>query len=439
MERMNAALPESWTWRSWVNAANEQECGFPLQNLPFCAFEQGSSTHLGLGIGDQVLDLQACVAAGVLDGLVEPVQSACKSAVLNGLMGLGPEAVGSLRQALMQALRHDAQAATVEKLTPMLLPMRDVRFRLPVAVGNYTDFYASIHHAANVGRLFRPDQPLLPNYKHVPIGYHGRASSIVVSGTPIVRPRGQIMLPSAAAPVFEATRQLDYELELGAYIATGNPLGRPVGIDQADDRIFGVTLVNDWSARDIQAWEYQPLGPFLGKSFATTVSPWVVSREALEPFRVPIAPRPAGDPEPLLYLRSGHAAREAMDVEMESFLSTAAMREQSMAPVRLSASNVRELYWSFAQMIAHHTSNGCNLCPGDLIASGTVSGLAEGAEGCLLELTRRATAPVHLPTGETRGFLEDGDEVILRGACQREGLPPISLGECRGIVVPAAS
>lgn len=436
---MNAAAPDpSWTWKSWIGSANDPESGFPLQNLPLCAFEsQDGSSHLGVGIGDLVLDLHACSRSGQFDSLPENVRTACLGDVLNSLMEQGPGAAESLRRLVMRLLKDDSEPEIVSRLSACLLPMQSTSFRIPVRIGDYTDFYASIHHATNVGRLFRPDQPLLPNYKFVPIGYHGRASSIVISGTPVTRPRGQINKPSATAPVFEATQQLDYELEVGAYIGVGNHLGEPIDIANARQHIFGVTLVNDWSARDIQAWEYQPLGPFLGKSFATSVSPWVVTSAALVPFRTPLSPRASDDPEPLPYLRSPSRDYDGIDVQLEVRLSTAAMRRHSIAPVKLSASNLRDLYWSFTQMVAHHTSNGCNLRAGDLLASGTVSGPADGMSGCLLEMTRRGTVPIALPTGETRRFLEDGDEVTLMGTCRREGYPVIKLGECRGVVNPA--
>jgi fumarylacetoacetase len=315
---------------------------------------------------------------------------------------------------------------------PELIPIHEVAMQLPAEIGDYTDFYASVHHATHVGSLFRPDNPLLPNYKWVPIGYHGRASSIVPSGTPVRRPDGQAKDAEADAPHFSPTRSLDYELELGFFIGPGNALGEPVPIDSAEDQIFGICLVNDWSARDIQAWEYQPLGPFLGKSFATSISPWVVTMEALEPYRVAPAPRGTGDPEPLPYLRSEHSV--ALDVTLEVELTSARMRAGGIAPMRLSRCNARDLFWTPAQLIAHHTSNGCNLRPGDLLASGTVSSLSSDGLGCLLEITRRGSEPLVLPTGEARRFLEDDDEVTLRGWCEREGVPGISLGECTGRV-----
>jgi fumarylacetoacetase len=435
---MQAALDESWSWTSWVSSANDRGCDFPLQNLPYCAFESADGEpHLGVGIGSYILDLHECVRAGLLKALPEETCKACSEPSLNGLMRCGREAASHLRRSLMLLLKSDANPTQVEAVRANFRPIAGTSFRKPVVVGNYTDFYASIHHATNVGRLFRPDQPLLPNYKFVPIGYHGRASSIVVSDTPVVRPWGQTKLPSEATPGFRPSGQMDYELEVGAYIGMGNRLGRPIGIADAERHLFGITLVNDWSARDVQAWENQPLGPFLGKSFATTVSPWVVSLDALEPFRVALAPRDEGEPDPLPYLESPAAAMPAIDLKLAVHLSTRAMREKSLPPVRLSSVNFRDMYWSFAQMITHHTSNGCNLLAGDLIASGTVSGSEKGTQGSLLEMTRRGTVPLQLPDGEVRGFLEDGDEILLSGFCERAGLPRIGLGECRGRIAPA--
>jgi fumarylacetoacetase len=310
--------------------------------------------------------------------------------------------------------------------------------RLPANIGDYTDFYASIYHATNIGKMFRPDQPLMPNYKWIPIGYHGRASSIVGSGTSIRRPVGQTKDDNAEAPTFGPSKVLDYELEVGFFVGQGNEQGQPIKITEAEDHIFGLCLVNDWSARDIQRWEYQPLGPFLSKSFATTISPWIVTMEALAPFRAPAFKRPAGDPEPLPYLDSPeNRERGGFDIKLEVFISTEQMREKGVAPHRLSSSNTRDLYWTFAQMLTHHTSNGCNMQPGDLIASGTVSGATKESLGCLIELTGRGAEPIILPTGETRRFLQDGDEVIFRGYCEREGFRRIGFGECRGIVAPA--
>jgi fumarylacetoacetase len=354
-------------------------------------------------------------------------------------MRCGPAKWSSLRQALISLLRNDASQKTRKRIEPLVTPAANARFVKPVEVGDYTDFYASIHHATNVGKLFRPDQPLLPNYKWIPIGYHGRASSLVISGTDIRRPSGQIKTPEANAPSFAPTSQLDYELEVAAYIGAGNPLGEPIPIASADQHIFGYSLLNDWSARDIQSWEYQPLGPFLGKSFATSISPFVVPMEALQPYRVAPEPRAPNDPEPLPYLASKapEAPSTLFDLTVEVFLTTARMREASQAPHRLSSGNLRDLYWTFPQMIAHHTSNGCNLIEGDLLASGTISGPNPGSQGSLLEITQGGANPIQLPNGEQRTFLLNGDEIILRGDCEKPGYPRISFGECSGAIVPA--
>ena len=421
-----------------------------MQSLPLCSFippdSADGAAHLGVGIGEFVLDLHSLSSRGYFSQLGPDVEAALLAPQLNALMRCGYGAWGPPRLALSMHLHKGKDSWGRSELEPHILPQRDVRFCKPFAVGNYTDFYASMHHAENVGRLFRPDQPLLPNYKWIPIGYHGRASSLVISGTEIRRPTGQFRLPGQDAPVFGPAAQLDYELEVGAYIGVGNPLGEPIPIDgiatnvwSAENHIFGLSLLNDWSARDIQSWEYQPLGPFLGKSFATSVSPWVVTMDALDPYRVPLHPRAADDPKPLSYLAepAWMERKSGFDIKLEVLLSTAQMRASSQAPVRLSSSNLHDLYWSFGQMIAHHTSNGCNLVEGDLIASGTVSGSEETSRGCLLEITRRGASPIRLPNGETRAFLEDGDEIILNGFCEREGFPRISLGECRGTVLHA--
>jgi fumarylacetoacetase len=430
-------MDESWNRKSWVASANA-EGGFPLQNLPFCAFQvRGGGQHLGIGIGDSILDLARLAQSEAVSGVPVDVREACMEPTLNRLMACGREKARKLRGALMRMLGEDAPESTVEMLKQLLQPMSAADFCLPVAIGDYTDFYASIHHATNVGKLFRPDQPLMPNYKFVPIGYHGRASSIVISGTGVKRPNGQTKAASADAPTFGPSRQMDYELELGAYIGIGNLLGSPVEIDDAEQHIFGVSLVNDWSARDVQAWEYQPLGPFLGKSFSTSVSPWVVTMEALAPYRAPLAARAEGDPQPLPYLAPRNSGEQGIDVQLQVYLTTHKMREASLDAVLLSEVSAKEFYWSFAQMVAHHTSNGCNLRTGDLLASGTISGPLPGSQASLLEIARRGAEPLKLPSGEERSFLEDGDEVTFRGFCERGDLPRISLGECKGMIIPA--
>jgi len=428
---------------SWVGTANEPNNGFPLQSLPYCAFvpdfAPDATPHLGIGIGAFILDLHSLQANNLLTDLPADLQKACTAPQLNALMRCGADAWYALRQRLTELLQIIEPRNTDRQrlVASLMLPMTRAQFHKPVATANYTDFYASIHHASNVGELFRPDQPLLPNYKWIPIGYHGRASSLVISGTPIRRPHGQIKLPTEPTPVYQPTAQLDYELEVAAYVGIGNPLGTNIPIDYADLYLFGFSLLNDWSARDIQSWEYQPLGPFLGKSFATSISPWVVPMEALHPYRTALTPRAATDPAPLPYLTEPAGARTSFNITLEVFLSTALMREQNLPPVPLSTSNLSDVYWSFAQMVTHHTSNGCNLIEGDILATGTVSGPTPGSQGCLLEITQRGARPITLPNGETRTFLKDGDEIILRGTCQREGLPTITLGECRSTILPA--
>jgi fumarylacetoacetase len=428
-----------WSRSSWVESANEAGCGFPLQSLPYCIFAGADGrARPGVGIGAFVLDLRSCKGAGLLEGLPASIVAACEAKTLNDLIAAGPLTHAELRHRLMGLLDQDADGATREAVGIALVPRTEAILHKPVEPANYTDFYASIHHATRVGRLFRPDNPLLPNYLYVPIGYHGRASSIVVSGTAIRRPSGQTKPDSGGVPAFGPTGFLDYEVEVGMYIAAGNPLGEPVPIRNAGAHIFGLSLLNDWSARDMQVWESQPLGPFLAKSFATSVSPWVVPMDALGPFRVPAQLRPSDDPDPLDYLFDAtDQYTGAIDLTLEAWLLTSRMRAAGQPPHRLSQANMRELWWTPAQLIAHHTSNGCNLLPGDLLATGTVSGREDESAGCLLELTVGGKQPIELPNGELRSYLEDGDEVVLRGFCRREGFPDVSLGECRGLVVPA--
>jgi fumarylacetoacetase len=409
----------------WVASAEAPDTDFPISNLPFGVLADG---RVVVAIGDRVLDLKAAHALGLI---ADPVDS------LLELMSKGAKTWRALRSALTALLSADTNEGNRARSAAdkLLSPMAGAELVLP-PVGDYTDFYASVHHATNVGRLFRPDNPLLPNYKHVPIGYHGRASSLITSGTPIRRPRGQSKLPDAESPVFGPTRSLDYEAEIGFYVGPGNALGAPIPISEAEDHIFGFCLVNDWSARDIQSWEYQPLGPFLGKSFATTLSPWIVPLDALAPFRVPPSPRPADDPQPLPYLDL-ESRSQSIDLVIEVYLTTERMRASGAPPFRLSRSNFRDLYWTSAQLLTHHASNGCNLRPCDLLASGTISGPTPDSLGCLLEITRRGAAPLSLPTGETRSFLADGDEVTMRAFCERPGHRRIGFGDCRGIVLPA--
>jgi fumarylacetoacetase len=423
---------------SWVSSANAPAGDFPIQNLPFCAFRRARSAEYfrgGVAIGDQVLDLGALHDLGLFDGLAAQALGACTQPDLNSFMGLGGQASAALRAALSAALRTDC--ALAEQLRPRLIPQNAVEYRVAADVGDYTDFYASIHHATAVGRLFRPDNPLLPNYKWLPIAYHGRASSIRVSGYDFARPMGQVLPPGAARPELAPTRRLDYELEVGVFVGHGNELGRSVPLAQAEAHVFGLCLLNDWSARDIQAWESQPLGPFLAKNFATTVSPWVVTLEALAPFRVPWS-RPAGEPPPLAYLDDGALrAAGAIDIQLEAWLDTARMRAANLGPQRLSHASFRDSWWTVAQMLAHHTVNGCNLNAGDLFGSGTQSGPQPAQAGSLLELSGGGRQPLALAGGETRTFLEDGDRVTLRGWCERQGYARIGFGEAVGTVLPA--
>jgi fumarylacetoacetase len=404
--------------RSWVDSANDATTDFPIQNLPFGVFRHAAhESRVGVAIGDRILDLRAC---GLFDG-----------ERLDALMAQGREAARSIRQHASALLRHGAAPRS-----DLLVSMRDVEMVLPCTIGDYTDFYASIHHATNVGSMFRPDNPLLPNYKWVPIGYHGRASSIVVSGAEVRRPRGQTR-DGDAVPTFGPSKRLDYELEVGVFIGRGNALGEPIALDSAESHVFGLCLVNDWSARDVQTWEYQPLGPFLAKNFATTISPWIVTLDALEPYRAPAFTRAGGDPAPLPYLHSSNDTNAGgIAITLEVSIASAHMRERKLPPMRVSQGSFTDMYWTIAQLVTHHASNGCNLRPGDLLASGTVSGATKESRGCLLERTWRGTEPLELPTGEKRAFLADGDEIILRGWCAGEGRPRIGFGECRGTVSP---
>jgi fumarylacetoacetase len=406
--------------RSWVESANAPGSDFPIQNLPFGVFRRKGSKEAprgGVAIGDQILDL---AALGVRTG-----------PTLNGLAAGGRAALRKLRRELSRLLGSNSPAR--KRLQKYLLPMQRAELFLPVTIGDYSDFYTGIHHATNVGRILRPDNPLLPNYKWVPIGYHGRASSVVVSGTPVRRPMGQLKPPDAP-PAFAPTKRLDYEAELGFLIGRGSRLGQPVRIAAALEHVFGVVLLNDWSARDIQAWEYQPLGPFLAKSFATTVSPWVMTLDALEPYRCPAFARAADDPKPLPYLADERDQREGgYDIEVEMSLRTM----KTKLPQRLSRASFRDSYWTLAQIVAHQSSNGCNLQPGDLLGSGTLSGTRPDALGSLIELTHGGKDALELAGGESRTFLEDGDEVIQRGRCAKAGYATIGFGEAAGRVLAA--
>ncbi|AKQ54084.1 fumarylacetoacetase [Bordetella hinzii] len=424
--------------KSWVASANDGQTDFPIQNLPFASFRRRGSQETfrpGVAIGQAIVDLGALRAARPFDGDAALALEACADTHLNALMALGPKAWSALRLALSRALREGAaQRALIE---PLLLPQAEAEFTTPARIGDYTDFYISLHHATAVGKQFRPDNPLLPNYKWVPIGYHGRASSIGVEQR-FARPVGQ-QRPAAEgeAPQFGPCKRLDYELELSIFVGQGNAQGDRIALASAEQHVFGLGILNDWSARDIQAWEYQPLGPFLAKNFASTISPWIVTLEALEPFRTQWK-RPEGDPQPLPYLTSEtNRAEGAFDVQMEVLITTEASRARQAQPARLSRSNFRDAYWNVAQLIAHHTVNGCNLQAGDMLGTGTLSGPSASEAGSLLELSQGGKTPVELPWGETRAFLEDGDQIIIRAECIKPGYPRIGFGQCVGTVAPA--
>ncbi|RYY95412.1 MAG: fumarylacetoacetase [Comamonadaceae bacterium] len=427
--------------RSWLASAQAPGCDFPIQNLPFGVFRRSGSAEAfrgGVALGDQVIDLAAAEQAGAFDGLAGSALQAAAQPTLNALMALGPEAWQALRLALFDALVDGAAGRVADALRAALVPQAEAEMGLPTRIGDYTDFYTSLHHALNVGRVLKPDDPLTPNFRWLPIAYHGRASSVVPSGTAFHRPMGQAMPPGAAAPQYGPCQRLDYELEMGFYVGPGNAQGRPVPLGQAESHIFGMCLLNDWSARDHQFWEMAPLGPFLGKNFCTSVSPWVVTMQALAPYRVPFE-RPADEPQPLAYLDSpANRAQGSIDVQLDVHLQTARHRAAGHAGDRLSATNFRHQYWTPAQMLAQHTVGGCNLQPGDLLGTGTISGPTAGEAGAIVELSRGGTQAIPLPaTGEKRTFLEDGDTVILRGWCERPGQARIGFGECRGQVLPA--
>ncbi|HVZ93817.1 MAG TPA: fumarylacetoacetase [Phycisphaerales bacterium] len=436
--------------KSWVESANDPATDFPIQNLPLGAFvmehDGHRHAHLAVAIGDQVLDITSLAEAGYFQNDPdEEVRAIGRLPAWNAAMSV-PGFIEKMRRRLQSFLRADGSGGqSARRLrSKVLRPIAETPLIRPAMNFNYTDFYASIHHATNVGTMFRPDNALLPNYKWVPIGYHGRASSIIPSGVEIRRPSGQTKADDAAAPVFGPCKMLDYELEVGVLVGASNRMGEPVSMGRADHHIAGLCLVNDWSARDMQKWEYQPLGPFLAKNFATTVSPWIVTREALAPFRCAAYKRPDGDPQPLEYLRDENNEQwGGFDITLEVHLISKSMREQNLPPLRVSRGSFRDMYWTFAQMIVHHTSNGCNLQPGDLLASGTVSGTSPDSRGCLLERTWEGTGkprkPIELPTGEKRTFLEDGDEVVMTDWCEggAGGHRRIGFGECRGTIASA--
>ena len=428
---------------SWVESAQTPGSDFPIQNLPFGIFKRAGraeTARVGAAIGDHIVDISACVDEGLITGAAAVPAERCRAPTLNDLMELGGDAASSLRRVLSDLLRVGSPAYRNDPgiSRRVLVPMYEAEMRLPAHIGDYSDFYASIDHARNVGSMLRPDNPLLPNYRYVPVGYHGRASSIVPSGTHVRRPTGQIREDPDEPPTFVPTKRLDYEMELGIFIGPGNAQGSAIPILNADRHVFGVCLLNDWSARDVQAWEYQPLGPFLAKSFATTISPWVITLEALEPYRAPAYVRPDGDPAPLPHLLwESDQRRGGFDITLEVYVRTTAMRQRRQDPALVSRGHFTTMYWTVAQLVAHHASNGCNLRAGDLLGSGTVSGPEKESRGSLIERTWRGREPLRLPTGEMRTFLEDGDEVIMHGYCERSGFARIGFGECSGMIIPA--
>ena len=423
---------------SWVASANGGMTDFPIQNLPFSSFRKRGSNDAyrgGVAIGDQILDLAAAAKSGKFEGEAQNALEACSKDKLNDFMAMGIQTWSSLRLALSRALR--AGASEEAGLTKCLVAMSDAKFTTPCIIPDYTDFYASLHHATNIGALFRPDNPLLPNYKWIPIGYHGRSSSIGVSGQSFPRPVGQTKAPDADMPSLGPCKRLDFELEMGIFVGTGNKLGERVSIDEANDHIFGMCLFNDWSARDIQGWEYQPLGPFLAKNFASTISPWIVTNEALVPYRIEFT-RDENDPQPMDYLTSDINSKSGgLNIDLEVLLQTNVMLEQGMEAVSLATSNMKYSYWTVAQMMAHHTVGGCNMQPGDMFATGTMSGPGASEACALIELTAGGKNPITLPNGETRTFLEDGDTVIITGHCIKEGAARIGFGSTIGTVLPA--
>ena len=422
----------------WVESANQANTDFPIQNLPFAVFRRQNSQENfrgGVAIGDQIVDLAAVHSQGLFSDLAGAALAAGAQPTLNTLMGMGAPAWSALRLALSKALRADAVQA--HQLGAYLIPQHEVEYSVPAQIGDYTDFYTSIYHATNIGKLFRPDNPLMPNYQWVPIGYHGRSSSIVITGTNFPRPQGQTKAPDVQEPSFGPSQRMDYELEIGIFIGPGNTLGQPVRMENAERHVFGLCLLNDWSARDIQAWEYQPLGPFLSKNFASTISPWIVTLEALAPYRQAWT-RPDGHPQPLPYLESQqNRAGGAIDMQLEVLLESALMRKDRQAPTRLSLGNFNHSYWTMAQMVAHHTINGCNLNPGDFFGSGTMSGPSPDSAGALIELTQGGKQPITLDNGETRTFLQDDDTIIMRAWCDQPSAKRIGFGELRSTVLPA--
>ena len=429
--------------QAWLASANAAGTDFPLQNLPYGVVRRrgsGEAFRGAVAIGDQALDLAALHGHGALQGEAGDALALAAQPTLNAFMAAGPRTWRALRHALFEVLQRDAPEGVQQAVRSCLIPLAEVEHALPTRIGDYTDFYTSIHHAINVGKLLFPDNPLTPNFQWLPIAYHGRASSVVVSGTDFHRPHGQAMPPGAAAPVYTPCTRLDYELEMGFFIGPGNAMGRPVKLDEAEQHIFGMCLLNDWSARDHQFWEMAPLGPFLGKNFCTSISPWIVTLDALAPYRVPFE-RPAGDPQPLAYLQGeGNRAAGGVDVQLSVSIESAAHRAQRLAPAEVSRTSFRHQYWTIAQMLAQHTVGGCNLQPGDLCGTGTISGPTAAEAGAIVELSAGGTQPITLSgTGEQRSFLQDGDAVVLRGWCEKPGAARIGFGDCRGTVLPAVA
>ncbi|MGJ7612870.1 MULTISPECIES: fumarylacetoacetase [unclassified Variovorax] len=426
--------------RSWVESAHAAGSDFPIQNLPHAVFRRAGSTEAfrgGVAIGDKVLDLAALVQSQQLNGPALDAARAAALPALNDFFALGAGAWRVLRHALFDLLKHDAPDATVQAVRTCLVPQAEVEYTVPARIGDYTDFYTSIDHALNISRLMNPDGDVTPNFRWIPTAYHGRVSTIGVSGQRFHRPMGQAMAPGAKAPTYQACARLDYELELGVWIGTGNAQGEPIPLERAGEHIFGICLLNDWSARDIQFWEMAPLGPFLAKNFATTISPWIVTMEALAPYRHAWT-RPASEPQPLAYLENAaNRASGALDIRLEVWLESQKARQENTGPSRLSSTSFRHQYWSVAQMVTHHTMGGCSLNPGDLFGSGTISGPGPGEAGAIIELARAGQSPVTLANGEQRSFLEDGDAVLLRGWCEKPGHARIGFGESRGTVLPA--
>jgi fumarylacetoacetase len=425
---------------SWLPSANAADGNFPIQNLPFAVFRRTGSSEAfraGVAIGDQVIDLAQVSTSHCLDGLAAQAATRCAQPSLNDFFAMGPAAWAALRHGLFALLEAGATGPRVDALRSSLVPQSAVEFTVPTRIGDYTDFYTSIDHARNVGRIARPDDPLTPNFQWLPIAYHGRASSVVISGTPFRRPMGQSLAPGAAAPVYGPCARMDFELELGLFIGTGNAMGEPISLAQAEDHIFGVCLLNDWSARDIQFWEMAPLGPFLGKNFCTTISPWIVTREALAPYRLPFT-RPATDPQPLAYLDGeANRAQGVLDIQLEVQVESAQNRAKGQPASTITRTSFRHQYWTFAQMVTQHTMGGCNLQSGDLLGSGTISGPTPEQAGAIIELTKGGREPITLSNGEQRAFLHDGDAVSLRGWCQKDGFARIGFGESRGEILPA--